>query len=97
MESRLRGLIWVNDVAISGATMSVNYDIHAVDAALGSSAERPIAAAGGSRNLPPKSGRRWPRRLLGHLRPIRRRTSITTSARLCPTRFKAISRAAFTD
>ncbi len=48
LESRLRGLVWVNDVAIGGDYV-VNYDIHAVDAALWVIGKRPIAAAGGSR------------------------------------------------
>ncbi len=48
LESRLRGLIWVNDVAIGGDYV-VNYDIHAIDAALWVIGKRPSAAAGGSR------------------------------------------------
>ena len=48
LESRLRGLIWVNDVAVGGDYV-VNYDIHAVDAALWVIGKRPVAAAGGSR------------------------------------------------
>ncbi|MGC8642936.1 MAG: Gfo/Idh/MocA family protein [Isosphaeraceae bacterium] len=48
LESRLRGLVWVNDVAIGGDYV-VNYDIHAVDAALWVIGKRPVAAAGGSR------------------------------------------------
>ncbi len=59
LESRLRGLVWVNDVAIGGDYV-VNYDIHAVDAALWVIGKRPIAAAGGSRicrNNPHGDGR----------------------------------------
>ena len=48
IESRLRGLVWVNDVAIGGDYV-VNYDIHAIDAALWVIGQRPVAAAGGSR------------------------------------------------
>ena len=48
IESRLRGLVWVNDIAIGGDYV-VNYDIHAIDAALWVIGQRPIAAAGGSR------------------------------------------------
>jgi len=48
IESRLRNLIWVNDVAIGGDYV-VNYDIHAIDAALWVIGRRPTAAAGGSR------------------------------------------------
>jgi myo-inositol 2-dehydrogenase / D-chiro-inositol 1-dehydrogenase len=48
LESRLRGLVWVNDVAIGGDYV-VNYDIHAIDAALWVIGRRPVAAAGGSR------------------------------------------------
>ena len=48
IESRLRGLVWVNDIVIGGDYV-VNYDIHAIDAALWVIGARPIAAAGGSR------------------------------------------------
>ncbi len=48
IESRLQGLVWVNDVAIGGDYV-VNYDIHAIDAALWAIGKRPTAAAGGSR------------------------------------------------
>ncbi|MFO0891457.1 MAG: Gfo/Idh/MocA family oxidoreductase [Isosphaeraceae bacterium] len=48
IESRLRKLIWVNDVALGGDYV-VNYDIHAVDLALWVLDARPIAASGGSR------------------------------------------------
>ncbi|WP_404425299.1 Gfo/Idh/MocA family protein [Nibricoccus sp. IMCC34717] len=47
IESRLRHLIWVNDVAL-GADYIGNYDIHAIDAALWLAGERPIAASGAS-------------------------------------------------
>jgi len=48
IESRLRGLIWCNDVAIGGGH-HVNACIHAVDAALWVAGERPVAAMGLSR------------------------------------------------
>jgi predicted dehydrogenase len=48
LESRLRGLIWVNDIAL-GADYIGNYDIHAIDAAIWALGKRPIAAAGSSR------------------------------------------------
>jgi len=48
IESRLRSLIWCNDVAIGGG-YHVNACIHAVDAALWVAEERPVAAMGLSR------------------------------------------------
>jgi len=48
IESRLRNLIWVNDVALGGG-MIVNADIHAIDAALWIAAGAPISAMGCSR------------------------------------------------
>ncbi len=48
IESRLRSLIWCNDVAIGGG-YHVNACIHGVDAALWVAGERPIAALGLSR------------------------------------------------
>lgn len=48
IESRLRSLIWVNDVALGGDYI-VNYDIHAIDAALWVIGRNPVAAAGASR------------------------------------------------
>jgi len=48
LESRLQGLIWVNDVALGGDNIG-NYDIHAIDAALWVLGRRPVAATGGSR------------------------------------------------
>lgn len=48
IESRLRNLVWVNDVTIGGDYV-VNFDIHAVDAAIWVVGQRPIAAAGSSR------------------------------------------------
>lgn len=48
LESRLRRLIWVNDIAL-GCDYIGNYDIHAIDAALWALGERPIAAQGSSR------------------------------------------------
>jgi myo-inositol 2-dehydrogenase / D-chiro-inositol 1-dehydrogenase len=48
LESRLRNLIWVNDIAL-GCDYLGNYDIHAIDAALWLLGERPTAASGVSR------------------------------------------------
>jgi myo-inositol 2-dehydrogenase/D-chiro-inositol 1-dehydrogenase len=48
IESRLRSLIWCNDVAIGGG-YHVNACIHAVDAALWVAEQRPVAAMGLSR------------------------------------------------
>lgn len=48
IESRLRNLVWVNDVALGGDYI-VNYDIHAIDAALWVIGKNPVAAAGASR------------------------------------------------
>jgi len=48
IESRLRNLIWCNDVAIGGG-YHVNAGIHAVDAALWIAGQRPVAAQGLSR------------------------------------------------
>lgn len=48
IESRLRNLIWVNDVALGGDYI-VNYDIHAIDAALWAIGKNPVAASGASR------------------------------------------------
>ena len=48
IESRLRNLIWVNDAALGGDYI-VNYDIHAIDAALWVIGRNPVAAAGASR------------------------------------------------
>jgi len=47
LESRLRNLIWVNDVAMGGDNIG-NYDIHAIDAALWVLGRRPVAAMGSS-------------------------------------------------
>lgn len=47
MESRLRDLIWVNDVAM-GCDYIGNYDIHAIDAALWVLGRRPVSAMGAS-------------------------------------------------
>ncbi len=52
IENRLRGLIWVNDIAM-GCDYIGNYDIHAIDAALWVLGKRPIAAGGHSRILRP--------------------------------------------
>ena len=48
IESRLRGLVWCNDVAIGGG-YHLNACIHAVDAALWVAQQRLVAAAGFSR------------------------------------------------
>jgi predicted dehydrogenase len=48
IESRLRNLIWVNDVDLGGG-MLVNADIHAIDAALWVAGQRPVSAMGCSR------------------------------------------------
>jgi predicted dehydrogenase len=48
IESRLRSLIWVNDVAIGGG-YHVNACIHAVDGALWLAGARPVSASGCSR------------------------------------------------
>jgi len=48
IESRLRSLIWVNDVAL-GCDYIGNFDIHAIDAALWVLGRRPVAARGSSR------------------------------------------------
>ncbi len=48
IESRLRGLVWVNDIAL-GCDNIGNYDIHAVDAAIWVLGRRPVAASGASR------------------------------------------------
>jgi myo-inositol 2-dehydrogenase/D-chiro-inositol 1-dehydrogenase len=48
LESRLRNLTWVNDIAM-GCDYLGNYDIHAIDAALWVLGERPVAANGVSR------------------------------------------------
>jgi len=50
--SRLRGLIWVNDVAIGGS-YHVNACIHAVQAAMWIAGARPVAAVGESRRCRP--------------------------------------------
>ena len=48
IESRLRGLIWCNDIPLGGDPI-VNYDIHAIDAAVWVIRRRPISAVGYSR------------------------------------------------
>lgn len=47
VESRLRGLVWVNDIAL-GCDYIGNFDIHAIDAAVWLLGKRPIAASGAS-------------------------------------------------
>jgi predicted dehydrogenase len=53
IESRLRHLIWVNDVALGGDYLG-NHDIHALDAALWVAGERPQSAMGASRIVRPE-------------------------------------------
>jgi predicted dehydrogenase len=48
LESRLQGLVWVNDIAL-GADYIGNFDIHAIDAAVWVLGKRPVAASGASR------------------------------------------------
>jgi len=48
IESRLRGLIWVNDVAL-GCDYIGNFDIHAIDGAVWVLGQRPVVAMGSSR------------------------------------------------
>jgi len=48
IESRLQGLVWVNDIAL-GCDYIGNFDIHALDAALWVIGQRPVAAVGASR------------------------------------------------
>ncbi|MCL5271652.1 MAG: hypothetical protein M1457_14105 [bacterium] len=48
IESRLRKLIWVNDIAL-GCDYIGNFDIHAIDAAVWLLGRRPVSAAGHSR------------------------------------------------
>ena len=48
IESRLRGLIWNNDIPLGG-DLIVNYDIHAIDAAIWIIRQRPISAVGCTR------------------------------------------------
>lgn len=45
IESRLQGLIWVNDNALGGG-LHVNFDIHVVDAVLRAIGKRPVSAVG---------------------------------------------------
>ncbi|MBN2270534.1 MAG: Gfo/Idh/MocA family oxidoreductase, partial [Sedimentisphaerales bacterium] len=54
IESRLRGLIWVNDIDIGGG-MLVNAGIHAVDAALWLAGARPTSAMGSAAKIAPDS------------------------------------------
>jgi len=48
IESRLRHLVWVSDVAL-GCDYIGNFDIHAIDAAVWVIGQRPVAAMGASR------------------------------------------------
>jgi predicted dehydrogenase len=47
IESRMQGLIWVNDIAL-GCDNVGNYDIHAIDTAVWVIGQRPVAAMGAS-------------------------------------------------
>jgi predicted dehydrogenase len=51
--SRLRGLIWDNDICLGGGFI-VSFDIHAIDAALWVLGRRPVAAVGRSRLVRPE-------------------------------------------
>ena len=53
IESRLQGLVWVNDIAL-GCDLLGNFDVHAIDAALWLIGERPTAATGFSRVARPQ-------------------------------------------
>lgn len=48
VESRLRNLVWVNDIALGGGYL-VNAGIHAIDVALWMAQARPLSATGGCR------------------------------------------------
>jgi len=48
IESRLQGLVWVNDIAL-GCDFIGNFDIHAIDAAIWALGRRPVIAMGSSR------------------------------------------------
>jgi myo-inositol 2-dehydrogenase / D-chiro-inositol 1-dehydrogenase len=52
IESRLRYLIWVNDVELGGGLL-VNYDIHAMDVALWIIGQTPVSASGFGRIVDP--------------------------------------------
>jgi predicted dehydrogenase len=47
IESRMQGLVWVNDIAL-GCDNVGNYDIHAIDTAIWVIGQRPVAAMGAS-------------------------------------------------
>ena len=53
IESRLRNLVWDNDIAIGGGYI-VSYDIHAIDGAIWVLGKRPVAAMGASRVVRPE-------------------------------------------
>jgi len=48
IESRLQGLVWVNDIAL-GCDYIGNFDIHAIDAVIWALGRRPVIAMGSSR------------------------------------------------
>ncbi|MCY3020128.1 MAG: Gfo/Idh/MocA family oxidoreductase [Planctomycetota bacterium] len=48
LESRLQGLIWCNDTALGGGYL-VNFDIHAIDAAVWVLGQRPVSVMSASR------------------------------------------------
>ena len=54
IESRLQHLTWVNDVAL-GCDYIGNFDIHAIDAAVWTLGQRPVAAVGRSRIVRPEA------------------------------------------
>jgi len=53
LESRLQQLLWVNDLPLGGETI-INFDIHAIDAALWLTKLRPISAFGYAETYRPK-------------------------------------------
>jgi predicted dehydrogenase len=55
IEDRLHSLIWTNDINLGGGH-HVNADIHAVDAALWMTGQRPVSAMGSSRIVTPHHG-----------------------------------------
>ncbi len=77
LESRLTGLVWVNDDAI-GCGYIGNYDIHAIDALIWALDRRPVSAYGRGGPLPRESARRFPGQLFRDLR-LRRRPDLEPS------------------
>ena len=87
IESRLRSLVWVNDVAIGGS-YHVNACIHPIQAMMWVLGKTPVAAAGISRIARAESARRQPRHVRDHLR-VRRRTDLDPHAAATPTATRA--------